>query len=221
LRKTNQLIININSNKQKQLNSSIFFHIKSHSLHTFHVSFNQVYLLPTFHIYTMHSTFSLAALTAIFLSLTPAQALPTVSPRQDFANDVFYLANCDSVSQISYYGDMTQSWAGQTPDVSVQVSPVGSWVIWEGEEVTAQFDSAFNTFIDADAFGMDAYTAVGKAQYVINGCLPVGSGWTSFTCFRDTGRWLYADATYGECYSTYFCTNVSFAVEYCNDEWLT
>jgi hypothetical protein len=165
----------------------------------------------------MPSILSLVA-TATAL-LTTVSALPrtyaipsthNITARQDFANDIFYLSNCASVSQISYYADVTQSWAGQTPDVSVQVSPIGEWVIWEGEPVTAQFDTTFTSNIDASAAGQPAYTQVGRGEYVIGGCLPLGSGWTYFDCFVDTGRVLYEDPSLGECTSVYYCTNVSF-----------
>jgi hypothetical protein len=151
---------------------------------------------------TMRSALSVA-LAALFLSVKP-----TLAQDRNF-NDIFYLSNCASVSQISYYLDAAQSQNGQTPDSSVQVSPPGNLVIWEGQEVSATFGSEFKSFINADAFGQPAGTQVGKGQYVINNCLPIGSGWSNFNCFRDTGRVLYEDPALGACASLYYCTNVS------------
>ena len=154
----------------------------------------------------MRSTLSFAALAALFLSIKPTLA-------QDFKNDIFYLSNCAGVSQISYYTDITQSWNGESPTSSVQVSTPGSFIIWEGERVSAAFDSEFDSFINADAFGQPAYTQVGYGHYIVNTCQPIGSGWTTFNCFKDTGRVLYEDPELGECDSLYYCTNVSLLLD--------
>lgn len=153
----------------------------------------------------------LSALLATATLLTLTTAIP---PFTDSA--VAYFTNCQTTdtaavySEVSLYGDVTQSFSGQNPDLYAD-TPLGGDITWEGKQIAWSYAGAdpqnpdpFIEYIKGNAQdpAVPFFTEVGCATYTEG--FSGGAVEFRWNCYKDQPRVLYTTADH-ECTTLYYC----------------
>ncbi|KAH8432495.1 uncharacterized protein LDX57_010131 [Aspergillus melleus] len=151
----------------------------------------------------------LTSLLTLALASTAALAAPAAAPEAKDTQtlskrgvETIYLSNCVTSgsaynrSGMFYYPDGDQSQNGERPASGNYASVNGGNLVgWEGRSVSGTFGSGvtFTSSITPGSHAAFSWSGSGT------------NGYRSFNCYRDNERFLFNSASWGNCYSVYYC----------------
>lgn len=135
-----------------------------------------------------------------------ANPVPNPNPEEQSLSkrgvETIYLSNCVTTgsaynrSGMFYYADGDASQNGERPASGNYASVNGGNLVgWEGKSVSGTFGSGVTFTSNINAGSHAAYSWSGSGS----------NGYRSFSCYRDNERFLFNSASWGNCYSIYYC----------------